>query len=150
MTNISDTDFVASGGAGNHAWSVLRSEADEILFRHAGESGAEIFDGVKVSGIEFATMNGSTNARTQEQSIHSERPVSATWARRDGGGSGTIRFQYLVDASGRVGVVSTRYMKNRRYNQGLKSMATWGYWKGAGTYGPGKGDPFSEAITGTF
>jgi flavin-dependent dehydrogenase len=26
-------------------------------------------------------------------------------------------------------------------------MAVWGYWKGAGTCGPGAGDPFSEALT---
>ena len=45
-----------------------------------------------------------------------------------------MRFDYLVDASGRAGLVSTKYLKNRKNNQGLKNLANWGYWKGAGEY----------------
>ncbi|KAI9373899.1 hypothetical protein BJX61DRAFT_551886 [Aspergillus egyptiacus] len=129
------TDFIARKGPGNSAWNVIRSEADDILFRHAGESGALIFDGVKANSYTFAP--------------ESDRPVAATWSRKDGT-SGTIRFKYLVDATGRAGLMSTKYLKNRNMNDSLKDGATWGYWEGA-EYPDGmkgKGDPISEAIGG--
>lgn len=85
----------------------------------------------------------------KETATGTGRPVSASSSRKESGVSGTIRFKYLVDASGRAGLVSTKYTKNRKYNQGLKSIATWGYWNFAGTHGPGEGDPFFEAIQGT-
>ena len=78
------------------------------------------------------------------------RPVSACWKRKDGA-TGSIKFDYLVDASGRAGVVSTKYYKNRKYNQGLKNVAQWGYWSGNGVYAEGTArhnQPFFEALTG--
>ncbi|KAL4909005.1 hypothetical protein BDW74DRAFT_187432 [Aspergillus multicolor] len=128
------TDFLAANGAGNHSWNVVQSEADDLIFNHARESGAKVFDGVKVEDIQFGSMGGW--------------PVSATWARKDGSaaGLGKLRFEYLVDASGRAGLVSTKYIKNRVYNRGLRSVAIWGYWTGAKSYGPGVGDPFAEAL----
>ena len=77
------------------------------------------------------------------------RPVSAAWSRKDGS-SGRINFDYLVDASGRAGIISTKYLKNRTFNQDLKNVANWGYWKGAISYGvgtPKQGDPFFEALS---
>ncbi|KAJ6131261.1 hypothetical protein N7523_001721 [Penicillium sp. IBT 18751x] len=133
-----DTNFLAFGG---HAWNVVRSECDQILFEHAGDSGAKIFDGVKVNAIQFQP----SGCREEHGESNLGRPISASWACRDKTSSGTIRFKYLVDASGRAGLVSTKYMKNRRYNEGLKNIATWGYFKDAGTYGmgtPAQGGPF--------
>lgn len=139
-----DTNFLAFGG---HAWNVVRSECDQILFEHAQESGAQVFDGVKVNAIEFRTIG------CQEPHGNADlgQPVSASWERKDKTASGTIRFQYLVDASGRAGLISTKYMKNRRYNQGLKNIATWGYFEGAQTYGlgtPAEGGPFFPRLQG--
>ncbi|KAK8054752.1 hypothetical protein PG994_009819 [Apiospora phragmitis] len=99
------TDFIAAGGPNNYAWNVVRSEADLLMFRHAAESGAKTFDGVKVKS-------------TKE--------------------TGRIAFDYVVDASGRAGILSTQYMKNRRYNQGLKNVASWGYWRGVAHIRPGR------------
>ena len=83
--------------------------------------------------------------------------------------TGRTSFDYLVDASGRAGLLSTkyapvhnifatlpnkvlhRYLKNRRYNQSLKNVAVWGYWKGTGMYGKGtdrENAPFFEALSG--
>jgi hypothetical protein len=62
-----------------------------------------------------------------------------------------VKFDYLIDASGRAGLVSTKYLKNRRYNQGLKNVASWAYWTGGGTYGVGThkvGAPYFEALKG--
>ncbi|KAL4874339.1 hypothetical protein BJY04DRAFT_226143 [Aspergillus karnatakaensis] len=133
------TNFLPFGG---HAWNVIRSEADHIFFQHAGESGARTFQGVKVESLEFNTENGYTKSGLGQGL---GRPVSAKWTRKDDGLAGTIRFKYLVDASGRAGIVSTKYLKNRRFNEGLKNIAVWGYFEGAATYGagtPAEGGPF--------
>jgi len=139
------TDFVAAGGPGGYSWNVIRSEADEILFRHAGESGASIFDGTKVTDIEFEE---SSEDVVDSANPNPGKPVSATWSRKDGS-TGQVKFDYLIDASGRAGLVSTKYLKNRRYNQGLKNVASWAYWTGGGTYGVGThkvGAPYFEAL----
>ncbi len=118
------------------------------MFRHAGKSGAKIFDGVKVKTIDFVPLDGENDTTNSEVIA---RPVSANWSRKDGS-SGVIRFEYIVDASGRAGLISTKYLKNRRYNQGLKNVASWGYWKGASDYGVGThklGQPYFEALQGT-
>ena len=119
------------------------------MFRHAGKSGAAIFDGVKVDSIEFLPPNNQ-DGTVESETPDPGRPVSASWSRKDGT-SGQIKFDYLVDASGRAGLVSTKYLKNRKNNQGLKNIANWGYWKGAGEYAPGtarQGQPLFEALSG--
>lgn len=146
VTVYIDTDFIA-----HESWNVVRSEANDLMFRHAGKCVAEIFDGIKVDSIEFVPSNiqiGAVDSDTPDPG----RPVSASWSRKDGS-SGQIRFDYLVDASGRAGLVSTKYLKNRKNNQGLKNIANWGYWKGAGEYAvdtPRQGSPLFEALSGIF
>ncbi|GAW21128.1 hypothetical protein ANO14919_106450 [Xylariales sp. No.14919] len=122
------------------------------MFKHASECGAKVFDKTKVNEIEFEkgkkVSNGAGNGVEQDAPATSlGKSVAATWSQEESGRSGTIRFKYLVDASGRVGIVSQKYMKNRRYNQGLKSIAIWGYFKNAELHGPGAGDPFFEALS---
>ncbi|KAJ7479299.1 putative halogenase [Mycena latifolia] len=129
------TDFISSDPA-RAAWNVVRSEFDEILLRHAAESGASVSEGVQVTGITFSESNDA-------------QPVAAAW-KSDRGNTGTVRFKWLVDASGRTGLLSTRYLKNRRFNQALRNIALWGYWKGAGVYEPGtrrENAPWFEALT---
>ncbi|KAL9124476.1 MAG: hypothetical protein Q9217_006192 [Psora testacea] len=143
------TDFLAAGGPKGYAWNVVRSEADDLIFRHAGKSGAKIFDGVRVKSIDFVPLDNKNDTKDSELPDPG-RPVSATWSRKDGS-SGVIKFEYLVDASGRAGLVSTKYLKNRRYNQGLKNVASWGYWRGTDTYGVDtnrEGQPYFEALQG--
>lgn len=132
----------------------MRSEADELMFRHAGKCGAKIFDGVKVTALEFAPKNPAA-AAVDESSPNSEsdlgRPVRATWSRKGDNATGSIDFEYVIDASGRVGLLCTKYLKNRNYNQGLKNVAHWGYWSGADKYAPDTpraGSPFFEALQG--
>ena len=120
------------------------------MFQHAGKSGAKIFDGTKVTAIEFVPLKPEENHSSDPNVPSPGRPVSATWSRKDGN-SGEITFDYLVDASGRAGVVSTKYLKNRAFNQDLKNVASWGYWRGAIQYGEGtpkEGQPFFEALQG--
>ena len=128
---------------------MVRSESDDLTFKHAGKMGAKIFDGVKIESIDFS---GSSGIKVPEDAKVADlgRPVAATWKRKDGT-TGSIKLDYLVDASGRAGVVSTKYMKNRKFNQGLKNLAQWGYWSGNGQYAEGthrQNQPFFEALTG--
>lgn len=78
------------------------------------------------------------------------RPVSAEWKTKDGR-VGTISFDYLVDATGRLGVLSTKYLKNRKYNESFRNIAIWGYFKG--NIPPNQGtdrenQPISEGMRG--
>lgn len=153
---LPDTDFIGIN-PDNGAWNVvsrpvifhlshsptdhnaqIRSEFDEILFRHAEESGAKVFEQRKVTSLEFAVPEFKS------------RPTSAVYKNPDGT-IGEISFDFLVDASGRNGIMSTRYLKNRQMNASLKNIACWGYWTGCETYMPGTSRhnaPWFEALTG--
>ncbi|KAJ6454342.1 putative halogenase [Mycena sanguinolenta] len=128
------TDFIANN-PDNGSWNVVRSEFDEILLRHAGKCGVTVCEGVKVKNISF----------------EDKKPVSAEWEAKDGT-EGSTSFEYLVDASGKQGIISTRYLRNRHFNSSLRNVACWGYWKGTGKYAPeGHSDrhnaPWFEAMT---
>ncbi|KAG2139473.1 hypothetical protein BD769DRAFT_1350799, partial [Suillus cothurnatus] len=116
------TDFIALNPS-NGSWNVIRSEFDDLLFRHASKCGATVFDNTRIAEIQF----------------EGERPVSANWTNASTGTKGRISFSYLVDASGRNGIMSTKYLENRRYNQALNNVACWGYWYGTGSYMPSTG-----------
>lgn len=120
------------------------------MLKHAGESGAQVFDGVKINAIEFVPSDIDTSA-LGEKNPSPGRAVAATWTRKEDGVTGRIEFDYLVDASGRFGIMSTKYLKNRKFNKGLKNVASWSYWKNTGKYAPGTprdNQPFFEALTG--
>ncbi|KAL5505034.1 hypothetical protein ACEPAH_7697 [Sanghuangporus vaninii] len=149
------TDFLAAGGPNNYAWNVVRSEADDLIFRHAGKSGAKIFDGVKITEVEFVPLDPEDTPDSEgvEVDISKKRPVSASWIRKSSSTAeqetGKIQFAYLIDASGRAGLLSTRFMRNRTFNKGLKNVASWGYWADAGVYARGterENVPFFEAL----
>lgn len=143
-----DTDFLAANGSFNvvgvfrlgslmflNFMSQIRSQFDEFLFKHAQESGCSAHEGYKVKSLDF---------HHQE----TDRPIRANFLRPDGS-EGSISFDYLVDASGRSGLMSTKYLKNRRMNTSLKKIATWGYWTGGKAYHPGtpkEGAPWFEAL----
>lgn len=45
--------------------------------------------------------------------------------------------------------MSTKYLKNRRFNEGLKNIANWTYWKGAKRFNvgqPNENSPFFETL----
>ncbi|KAI3063836.1 hypothetical protein CBS147353_8956 [Aspergillus niger] len=52
------TDFLEAGGPDAYAWNLIRSESDDLLFRHAGTCGAHIFDETKVDTIQFESHIG--------------------------------------------------------------------------------------------
>ncbi|PBK87739.1 putative halogenase [Armillaria gallica] len=129
------TDFTANG-PDNAAWNVVRSEFDDLLLRHAAELGVHVYENVRVEKIHFSPDEPT-------------RPVSLTWSKVDGT-QGEVSFNWLVDASGRNGIMSTRYLKNRSFNKSLRNVAVWGYWTGTGQYAPGtkrENAPWFEALT---
>ncbi|HKF37020.1 MAG TPA: NAD(P)/FAD-dependent oxidoreductase [Ktedonobacteraceae bacterium] len=100
-----------------YSFQVVRSQFDHLLLEHAKSQGVQVFEGTEIRSLIF----------------DGERPRSATWSQVVGGsGAGEISFDYLVDASGRAGVMAMRYLKNRRYHSAFQNVATWGYWTGAG------------------
>lgn len=150
LTRIIATDFIAAGGPKAYAYNVVRSEADDIIFRHAGQSGAHIFDGHKVNSVEFISSGLSKSTDPECEIPDPGRPKSASWTSKDGA-TGVVEFEYLVDASGRQGLMSTKYLKNRTMSTGeqLQSIANWGYWTNGGTYGIGtkqEGYPYFESL----
>nr|GAT47490.1 predicted protein [Mycena chlorophos] len=133
------TDFITPD-PNRAAWNVVRSEFDEILLRHAVESGAKVFEGHYVTDIQFA----------EPESSEERRPISADWRSKTAGTEGRITFDFVVDCSGRTGLLSTKYLKTRKFNSALRNVAFWSYWKGAGLYGAGtrrENAPWFEALT---
>jgi flavin-dependent dehydrogenase len=100
-----------------YSFQVVRSEFDHLLLEHAKSQGVKVFEGTEIRSLVF---DGG-------------RPRSATWLQVVGGSdTGEISFDYLVDASGRAGVIAMHYLKNRRYHNAFQNVAIWGYWTGAG------------------
>ncbi|XP_044714956.1 tryptophan halogenase domain-containing protein [Hirsutella rhossiliensis] len=126
------TDFIAAGGPDGYAWNLVRSESDELLFRHAGACGAHILDETKVDTIQFepGTDKPSPSSEESNEALNRGRP-------------------YLVDASGRHGILSTKYLRSRRFNRNFKNVANWAYWESDNVYGRGthmEGAPYFEAL----
>ncbi|KAJ3737595.1 hypothetical protein DFJ43DRAFT_987167 [Lentinula guzmanii] len=145
------TDFVAIGQE-HSSWNVVRSEFDELLLNHARSCGASVFEQTKATAVNFKCDYGS----------EIKKPVSVSWALTPPGKGpasmketseaiirGTTSFKYLIDTSGRAGLMSNKYLNNRHFNQALKNIAIWGYWKNVGSYGvgtPREGAPYFEAL----
>ncbi|KAF8995934.1 hypothetical protein BDQ17DRAFT_1401222 [Cyathus striatus] len=117
------TNFV-DHATGNHALNVNRAEYDNILFEHAASQGAKVFDEHKVNSLNFSEKDPN-------------RPISAQWESKINGTSGVIEFDYIIDAAGRQGLLSTKYHKDRKMTQSLKNSAIWAYYKNAKHYGEG-------------
>ncbi|KZT28366.1 putative halogenase [Neolentinus lepideus HHB14362 ss-1] len=129
------TDFI-SLNPNNGAWNVVRSEFDAILLRHAQDCGVNVFQETAVTEIHFGEDK--------------ETPVSALWCSKDTNLTGRICFDWLIDASGKTGIMSTKYLRSRAFNKSLRNIALWGYWTGAGIYCPGterENAPWFEALT---
>ncbi|KAF2162587.1 hypothetical protein M409DRAFT_69145 [Zasmidium cellare ATCC 36951] len=142
------TDFSATLGPGGHSWNVIRAESDEMIFRHATRCGVKTFKGTKVESLSFEPF-ADAKFSPVDYMANPGRQVSATWSRKDGT-TGAIAFDYLIDASGRYGLMSNKYLHNRRFNQGLKNIANWTYWKDAKRYDEGgrtENSPLFEGLS---
>ncbi|MGH3873028.1 MAG: NAD(P)/FAD-dependent oxidoreductase [Pseudonocardiaceae bacterium] len=100
---------------GPYSYQVLRSDFDHLLLEHAKDQEVKVMEGVEVKRLQF----------------DDGRPCAAVWSPADQ--SSKIRettFDFLIDASGRAGLMTTRHLHNRRYHEAFKNIAIWGYWEG--------------------
>lgn len=95
-----------------YAWQVRRSEYDEILLKHAEESGVEVVRGATVEGV---VENG-------------EEILGVRWRAADGGVRESLGR--VADCSGQNGFLS-RFRKVRDYDPRMKNVAGYAYFKGA-------------------
>jgi flavin-dependent dehydrogenase len=106
-----------------YSYQVVRSEFDNLLLQHAKEQGVKVFEGYEIRAINF----------------EGDRPKSATWSKVGAGEqkqSGEISFDFLVDASGRAGIMATRYLGSREYHEAFQNIGVWGYWQDAKRLAP--------------
>ncbi|KAJ6625002.1 hypothetical protein B0H10DRAFT_688138 [Mycena sp. CBHHK59/15] len=132
------TDFSILGPS-RTTWNVVRAQSDDMMIRHASRQGVQVFEETRVESIVFADNGDPTTSR----------PIKANWKNREGA-TGTISFEWLVGASGRQGLMSTKYLKNRIYREGLRNVAAYGYWKNVAKFddgGPRSNAPWFEVLT---
>ena len=97
----------------SYGYQVRRSAFDEILFRHAGRTGAKVREGCKVTAVDFLPAGGAT--------------VSA---RGDAGDALRWHARFVVDASGRDTILANHFRikeRNPRHN----SSAVYAHFEGA-------------------
>jgi len=108
-----------------YSWQVRRADFDQLLLEHARSQGVDVHEGVSVRKINF----------------DGDRAVSAEWERTVGpdgeADSGVIGFDYVIDASGRAGLLATKHHNSRRHHEVFKNVALWGYWKNTKPFGCG-------------
>lgn len=97
------------------SWQVDRAEFDEILLRNAADQGAEVVEGATVRRVVFD---------------EDDRPTAVEWAAAGEDLVRTTEFDFLVDASGRTGLLA-KHFKMRRAHNGFRNIGIWSYWTGA-------------------
>ncbi|MDF5753467.1 NAD(P)/FAD-dependent oxidoreductase [Spongiactinospora sp. TRM90649] len=101
-------------GPGVRSWQVDRDDFDHVLLTNAAKQGAQVIEGAEVKRVVF----------------DGDRAVAADWAESHTGRRHTTGFDFVVDASGRAGLIPARHFKHRRANETFKNVAIWGYWQG--------------------
>lgn len=97
----------------SYSYQVPRAEFDQLLLNHAKSQGVKVLEGVEIRQLSFA----------------GERPKSAIWSRKGmDGTTGEIYFDFIIDASGRAGLMATRYLQNRHFHKDFQNLGIWGYW----------------------
>ncbi len=101
----------ALGDTPGYAFQVKREEFDQLLFRHAARSGAQAQDGTRVTRVELG-----------DDLVMAE-------AESDGGDSLRIKARYLVDATGRDGLLG-KLLGIRRKHPRHQSAALFAHFRG--------------------
>jgi flavin-dependent dehydrogenase len=99
-----------------HAFQVRRSEFDHMLLRNCASKGARVFEGARVTSVEFGNLR-----RNQDTLVT---------LRLEDGSAQTWRTRFLVDASGRDTFLSERF-KIKRKNRQHASAAIFGHFRNA-------------------
>ncbi|WP_414445282.1 NAD(P)/FAD-dependent oxidoreductase [Burkholderia sp. 22PA0106] len=97
------------------SWQVDRATYDDILLRNAEKQGVEVIEGASVKRIVF----------------DGERAVAAEWMRRGEDVTQRVEFDYVIDASGRHGLIAQQHFDMRQQHEVFQNVAMWSYWSGA-------------------
>jgi flavin-dependent dehydrogenase len=119
-----DVTFGAADEERRYSYQVDRSVFDKALLDHAKELGVKVVEGAEVKRLGF----------------DGDRPTTAVWSQGGRGGETEeheIGFDYVIDASGRAGLLNTRHLRGRRHHTVFQNIAVWGYWTGAKTLSQG-------------
>ena len=143
-----------------------------MLLNHARSCGVAVYEQTRVDSIEFSPLDSTRPVSVTWSHTPPPRPLSPPASpvgrfsrlfRRapspepspiDNGKEcikGSTTFSHIIDATGRAGILSTRYFKNRHFNASLKNIAVWGYWRNVAKYAVEtnrEGAPWFEALTG--
>jgi flavin-dependent dehydrogenase len=111
-----DAWFFDWGKMGVNSWQVDRAEFDQLLLSHAQASGTDVATGVTAKSVTF----------------DQGRPTAVTCVPDDGDAFVIDGFRYLIDATGRAGLLSVRHLDNRHPEPTLRNIAIWSYWHHAG------------------
>ena len=85
-----------------------------------------VFEETRAISINFADNNPKGH------------PIAANWQNAvDQSATGIVSFDYLIDATGREGIMAQKYLKHRKINTSFRNVACRRYLKGAGLYGKG-------------
>jgi flavin-dependent dehydrogenase len=96
------------------SWQVDRAEFDQLLLSNAEAHGV---------GVEYG-------AAARDVTFDAGRPVRVAGQRSTGEPFAVEDFDFLVDASGRAGLLSARHLHSRRPHPFFRNVAIWGYWTG--------------------
>lgn len=99
-------------GMRDYTWHVERAAFDQILLDHARELGVEVHQPATVKEVLF-DGDRATGVRVEKN-----------------GGTEQFDARFVVDASGRAGVLAHR-IGNRVFDAVIRNIAVFGYWKNA-------------------
>jgi 2-polyprenyl-6-methoxyphenol hydroxylase-like FAD-dependent oxidoreductase len=140
-------NFGELGGNCTYAFQVERADFDNLLLEHARSQGVTVFEGMEVQGLTFDGERPRAAQWTQRSrpaapvngngKWHGEGHHTAGQGVGDVVAEGEIAFDYLVDASGRAGIMA-KYLQNRKYHKVFQNVAIWGYWENADRLATGR------------
>ncbi|WP_280252709.1 NAD(P)/FAD-dependent oxidoreductase [Nocardia abscessus] len=97
------------------SWQVQRDVFDDILLRNAAEQGAKVIEHATVTNVLF----------------EGDRPTAVEWTVEGDDQVNTVEIDFLVDASGRAGVLAKKQLVERQQHPAFRNVAVWSYWEGA-------------------
>ncbi|WP_263105648.1 NAD(P)/FAD-dependent oxidoreductase [Kitasatospora sp. DSM 101779] len=107
-------DWTAQFGPDVRSWQVDRDDFDTVLLDHASESGVQVVQGAHVHRVLF----------------DGDRATGVEWTAPGETAKQISRADFVLDASGRAGLISAQHFNNRRPQEIFRNVAIWGYWEG--------------------
>ncbi|MFI7246527.1 NAD(P)/FAD-dependent oxidoreductase [Streptomyces qinglanensis] len=107
-------DWTEQFGPDMRSWQVERADFDHVLLEHAKESGVDVVEGARVRQVLF----------------EDDRAVGVEWIGPEGRDAFTTRADFVLDASGRAGLIGAHHFDNRQPHEVFRNVAIWGYWDG--------------------